>query len=229
MNFLSNHSPFTITATICAALAATILIAFLVMRPAITNVVKGWLLLGFGVFPIAAALSTNVQGYQTTQKRAFCGSCHVMEPHAGPSNDPKGWGLAAAHARNSAFGNENCYQCHADYGMYGTALTKIGGMRHVWLYYTKFRSMAPEEAAKEVVLRHPFPNQNCMHCHSTNAPQWNKIPDHRSTVADVRADKISCAGSGCHGYAHPQTKADAKRPSDETSPPRVDSDAGAAR
>ena len=70
MNFLSSHSPYTITAITCAALGATILIAFLVMRPAITNVVKGWLLLGFGVFPIAAAFSTNIK--------------HLLEPPPPP-------------------------------------------------------------------------------------------------------------------------------------------------
>ena len=38
------------------------------------------------------------------------------------------------------FGSENCYVCHANYGMFGTIVTKAGGMRHVWLYLTEYRN-----------------------------------------------------------------------------------------
>src|SRR5689334_9758398 len=113
--------------------AAGILVMHLVRRPRLdaeskTNT-KLWLLLGLGVFPIISAGSANVAGFKETQSRNFCGSCHVMEPHANDSRDPKSNALAAIHARNEAFGSENCYTCHKDYGMYGYVMTKMGGMR----------------------------------------------------------------------------------------------------
>ncbi|HEY8074405.1 MAG TPA: NapC/NirT family cytochrome c, partial [Labilithrix sp.] len=166
------------------------------------------LLLGLGVFPIAAAADANVQGYEETQAREFCGSCHVMGPYAEDSKDPSSKGLASRHARNPWFGAKSCYTCHADYGMYGTVLTKLGGMRHVWLYYTEFKDMPLDEAKQKIHIRKPFPNENCMQCHSTTLQGWSKSPEHRASLEDVRAGRVSCASAGCHGYGHPFSKPD---------------------
>jgi cytochrome c-type protein NapC len=164
------------------------------------------LLLGLGVLPIGAAATGNIQGYETTEKRAFCGSCHVMSKHASDSEDPTSKSLAARHARNKLFGEDNCYMCHANYGMYGTVLTKMGGMRHVWLYYTEYRSVPLGDALKTIHLREPYPNESCMECHSTDNAIWLRVPDHASSLDEVRAGRISCASGGCHGYAHPFDK-----------------------
>lgn len=204
---IDEHNLLTVAAIVCAAIAAVILVAFLVRRPSIESATtKLWLLAGLGVFPIASAMSANVQGYKATQHRAFCGSCHVMIPHASDSDDPKSNSLAAIHARNPYFGKDNCYTCHADYGMFGTVFTKIGGMRHVWLYATEFRRMSLEEAKTKIHLMKPYPNTNCMQCHTTSAPGWNKLPDHASAREAVLAEKIGCSSKGCHGVAHPLTK-----------------------
>ncbi|HEY1959357.1 MAG TPA: NapC/NirT family cytochrome c [Polyangiaceae bacterium] len=192
----------------CGFASALILVAFLVRRPAITHAVKVWLLLGVGVLPLGAATTGNIQGYLTTEHRSFCGSCHVMSRHASDSEDPKSMSLAARHARNKLFGEDNCYMCHADYGMYGTVLTKMGGMRHVWLYYTEYRNIPLEQALPTIHLREPYPNRNCMECHSTQNVLWLRVPEHESSLDDVRADRISCASGGCHGYAHPFDKPD---------------------
>jgi hypothetical protein len=42
-----------------------------------------------------------------------------------------------------------------------------------------------------------------MQCHSTEVELWLQIPDHEETLKDLRADRITCASAGCHGYAHP--------------------------
>lgn len=193
-------------AVVSAVIAAVILLVHLVRRPAIRGTNKLWLLLGLGFFPIVTAGTSNIAGFEATQSRTFCGSCHVMEPHAGDSTDPKSLSLAATHARNDYFGDHNCYTCHKDYGMYGYVLTKMGGMRHVYLYLTEYRSMPLEESRHAIRILKPLPNDNCMGCHSTTAPRWNALPDHASALADVRSGKISCASAGCHGYAHPGTK-----------------------
>jgi nitrate/TMAO reductase-like tetraheme cytochrome c subunit len=196
-------SPLAILALACSVVAAVILIVFLVRRPALTHAVKIWLLLGLGVFPIGAATAGNVQGFEATKERSFCGSCHVMRLHAADSDDPASHSLAARHARNPMFGSANCYTCHADYGMFGTIVTKAGGMRHVWLYATEYRDTPIAEAKKTIRTLGPFPNGNCMECHSTHDELWLKKPDHRASLEDVRAGRVSCASEGCHGVAHP--------------------------
>ena len=196
-------SPLTTIALGCALASAIILIGYLVVRPVWTTGTKVLLLLGLGVFPIGAAMAGNVQGYERTKQRSFCGDCHVMEAHRDDSNDPKSTSLSSRHGRNKLFGDENCYTCHEDYGMFGTVLTKLGGMRHVWLYYTQYYSTTIAEAKEKIHLLQPFPNGNCMQCHSTEDMLWLQIPDHRETLDDTRADRISCASAGCHGYAHP--------------------------
>jgi cytochrome c-type protein NapC len=198
--------PIDDLALVCAAAAALILLGYLVRRPALTGAVKVWLLLGLGLLPIAAATAGNIEGFTATKKRAFCGSCHVMGPHAADSEDLKSTSLAARHARNALFGDENCYVCHADYGMYGTMTTKLGGMRHVWLYYTQYRHTPLEEAKKTIHLVRPYPNANCIQCHSTELDLWLNVPDHRSSLEEVRASRVSCASAGCHGFAHPFSK-----------------------
>ncbi len=196
-------TPLTFIALVCAVLSAGILLFYLVRRPPLTPATKIGLLLGLGVFPIGVAAAGNVEGFQATEKREFCGSCHVMAAHAADSEDRMSSSLSSRHARNKLFGNDNCYVCHADYGMYGTVLTKMGGMRHVWLYYTQYRTTTIEEAKNTIHLRQPFPNDNCMQCHSTEDLIWLKLPDHRAALEDVRADRVSCASKGCHGLAHP--------------------------
>jgi hypothetical protein len=196
-------SPLAILALACSAIAAAILIAFLVKRPALTRTVKIWLLLGLGVFPIGAAMAGNMQGFEATKERSFCGSCHVMGLHAADSDDLASHSLAARHARNPMFGSTNCYVCHADYGMFGTVVTKAGGMRHVWLYATEYRETPIEDAKQTIRIRRPYPNGNCMECHSTRDELWLKTPDHRASLEEVRADRVSCASEGCHGVAHP--------------------------
>lgn len=189
-----------------AAVAAVILLVFLWRRPALGADTKVWLLLGLGVFPIATATSANIEGFTAMESRNFCGSCHVMIPHASDSEDPKSTGLAAIHARNENFGEDNCYTCHKDYGMYGFVVTKFGGLRHVYYYLTEYWSMPLAESNHDIRIRVPFPNGNCMQCHSTMAPRWAKVPDHASSLEEVRRGALSCASAGCHGFGHPITK-----------------------
>ncbi len=205
----SSHSPFSWVTLASAAIAAVIIIGYLVRRPKLTGVTKLWLLAGLGVFPILTAGVGNVQGFEATTKRSFCASCHVMTEHTGDSDNLASTSLSARHARNKLFGDKNCYVCHADYGMYGTLLTKEGGMKHVYYYYLGgYRSLSMAEAKAKIRIHAPYPNENCMQCHSTEDKLWADRPDHKAALADVRADRISCASSGCHGLAHPYWRTD---------------------
>jgi nitrate/TMAO reductase-like tetraheme cytochrome c subunit len=188
-----------------AGAAAFILLMHLLRRPPLVRS-RLWLLLGLGVFPIGAAGTTNIAGFKATQSRKFCGSCHVMEPHARDVEDPQSRSLAAIHGRNHAFGQDNCYACHKDYGMYGYVITKMGGMGHVYWYLTEYHDMPLEQSKHAIRIKRPLPNENCMSCHTTTAPRWLGISDHASTLESVRSGQLSCASPGCHGYAHPVTK-----------------------
>jgi cytochrome c-type protein NapC len=197
-------SPLVVLSAGCAALSAAIIVTYLVARPPLVATTKLWLLLGLGVLPIGAAFAGNIQGFEATKERAFCGSCHLMTLHAADSDDSGSHSLAARHARNPMFGGENCYVCHADYGMFGTVVTKIGGLRHVLMNLTAFRNTSLDEARHTIRLREPGKmNGNCMQCHSTMDELWLRVPDHASALGGVRSGRIGCASEGCHGLAHP--------------------------
>jgi len=202
----SMHPALAGLATVSAVLAILILLWFLIRRPPLVPTVKVMLLLGFGVFPILAAFTGNVAGFQHSASRSFCGNCHVMEPWVADAEDPRSGSLAAVHARNHLFGYQNCYSCHADYGMFGTLLTKMGGMRHVYEYYTHYNSYTIQEAIEGIHIREPFSNDACLNCHSTHTPYWEGVEEHRSIADETRSGEASCTSSGCHGPAHPFSK-----------------------
>ena len=199
-------NPLLAAAIACAAGSAVLMLWYLVRRPALSHATKIVLLLGIGVLPIATATTGNVAGYEATKARSFCGSCHVMTPYSDDSADPASATLAARHARNAMFGDENCYACHANYGMYGTVLTKLGGLRHVYEYSLHYHGMSLAEARAAIHIREPFQNATCMHCHSTEAPIWNGVKEHASLIDRLRDGSVSCASAGCHGPAHPFSK-----------------------
>jgi cytochrome c-type protein NapC len=196
------RDPVALTCIAFAALSALLVIWYLAFRPPLTRLTKIALLFGIGVFPVGAAMTGNYVGFEATKARTFCGSCHVMKPYTQDSVDPRSTSLAARHARNALFGADNCYACHADYGMFGTVTTKLGGMRHVYEYVLHYRHMSLEEARTAIHIRHPFQNATCMQCHSTETPDWNAVRDHASLLDRVRSGAVSCASEGCHGPAH---------------------------
>ena len=178
------------------ALASAILIYWLVRRPPLRTGTKLWLLLGLGPLSIASAMLGNVANLEVSKERRFCGSCHVMVPYTEDAANPKSASLASVHSRNEWFGGESCYVCHADYGMFGVATTKIGGLHHVWDYYA--HDWGP--GSRPPALYKPFQNATCMRCHPQTGdrrPLAHEV--HRAVIED---GKTSCASIGCHGPVH---------------------------
>jgi len=209
-----SSDPFLWLALGSTAISVLLLGWYLVRRPPLTRATKLVLLLGIGVLPLMTAGTGNVAGYHATKTTTFCSSsCHVMTPYGNDSLDPASTTLAARHARNAEFGHENCYACHADYEMFGTITTKIGGLRHVYEYTFNYHQLSTEAALVKMEIRRPFANATCMRCHSTQNPTWNAVGDHASTLDRVRAGTLSCASEGCHGPAHPFSKAAKRRAS----------------
>ncbi len=200
----SHVSWLSLMALMAIAAAAAILLVFLVKNPPLDLRVKLWLFAGLGVFPFLGATSSTIAGMEATTERPFCGSCHVMAEHYEDSSDPLSQSLAARHSRNPMFGERSCYVCHADYGMYGYALTKASGMGHVYEYFLGgYREMTMEEAREKVHLRKPYDNTNCRQCHTASLKDWKRVPEHESLRTQLESNEVSCASSGCHGFAHP--------------------------
>ncbi len=205
---MAHSTPLTALTLVCALIAASICLHYLVRHPPLDLRTKLRLLLGLGVFPTLTAITSTVTGMEATTHREFCGSCHVMGAHYANATDPSAQSLAARHSRPPFFGDRSCYVCHADYGMYGYAMTKAGGMRHVYEYYLGgYKEMTLEEAEKKIHLRKPYDNTNCRQCHTTTASVWLSVADHQSLAKELEANRVSCTSAGCHGYAHPFTKA----------------------
>jgi cytochrome c-type protein NapC len=178
-------------------LAAIILIAWLIRRPPLRPSTKLWLFFGLGPLPIASALMGNVANLEVSKERRFCGSCHVMTPYTHDAQDPSSGSLAAVHSRNAWFGHESCYVCHADYGMFGTAATKLGGLRHVWDYYA--HDWGP--GARRPELYKPYNNGTCMRCHPQSGAR--RPLAHEVHAKMMEGGQVSCATKGCHGPPHP--------------------------
>jgi nitrate/TMAO reductase-like tetraheme cytochrome c subunit len=200
------YSLFIWACLACALVAAVILLWFLFVRPQLVRTTKILLLFGIGVFPIGSALTGNVVGFHHTMDRSFCNSCHTMGPYVLDSQNPDSTTLASMHAKNPEFGGHNCYTCHADYGMFGVVSTKISGMRHLWEYFAHYRDVPVADALPRIHLYTPYPNANCMHCHSTRLPGWVEVDEHNAAVDLIRSGELSCTGAGCHGPAHPFSK-----------------------
>ena len=200
---MSISDPLVLLALAFSACSAAILVWFLVRRPKLAWTTKVLLLFGLGVFPAATATTGNLAGFQQTKTRQFCGGCHVMEPFTDDAADITSLTLAARHSRNPSFGNDSCYACHADYGMFGAVTTKLNGLRHVYEYYTDYHRLTIAEAMPRIHLYKPYPNDNCRQCHSTRVPSWELVAEHAALDAEVRSGEVSCASEGCHGPIHP--------------------------
>lgn len=196
-----------LTALVSAGLAALILLDHLARRPALDAITRLRLLLGLGLLPAVAAAATTAEGMNRTTERTFCGSCHVMEAHLADVMNPESTSLAARHGRNAFSGESNCYICHANYGMLGYPLTKLTGMKHVYYYYLGgYRQMPLEQAVRDIVIEKPFPNSNCMQCHSGQLESFRGVREHTALQEDLESNKVACASAGCHGYSHPFSK-----------------------
>ena len=117
-------------ALICAVFSLIISAWYMVRRPHLHRTTKVMLLLGLGLLPAIVSLTGNIASFGYTMSRPFCGSCHVMGPYLRDAEDPKSNSLAAIHSRSHKFGGDSCYNCHADYQMFGAITTKASGNEH---------------------------------------------------------------------------------------------------
>jgi cytochrome c-type protein NapC len=200
-------SPLAIASLASCLLSAVVLVGFLVTNPVLTARIRMRLFFALGILPLAAAGTSTAYGLHRTTEREFCGSCHVMTKHLSDAMDPESTSLAARHTRNKMTGGQSCYVCHSDYSALGYPLTKLNGMNHVYQYYLNgYRQMPLETALHEIRVARPYPNGNCMQCHSGKLDSFQSVREHRALQTDLLANQVACASAGCHGYSHPFSK-----------------------
>ncbi len=145
----------------------------------------------------AAALGAGYNLKRSTETH-FCLSCHEMQPYGKSllidDNEP----LPAVHYQKRLVDrNAACYTCHRDYALFGDLTTKLNGLRHVWVHFTR-------GAPTPIKLYQPYSNANCLHCHA-GARGYETSKHHETSDAhltDMTSGKLSCLTKGCHGVTH---------------------------
>lgn len=175
---------------------SVVLIAILVVRPAITATRGGKILAFVALFilPVLSATMGTSEHMERSKQTQFCLSCHIMEPY-GKSlyvDDPTY--LAAAHFQNERVPrSQACYTCHTDYVMYGGLRAKLRGLRHLYAQYFG-TPMRP------IHLYHPYNNRECLHCHAGARSFQNSM--HMAMLDTLKTNEVSCLASGCHEVVH---------------------------
>jgi hypothetical protein len=121
-----------------------------------------------------------------------------MEPYGKSLHVDDSTYIPAAHYQNGRIPRDQaCYTCHTDYVLYGTALAKMRGFRHVYVQYFGHVTLP-------IKLYTPYSNRECLHCHEGSRSFEEGVVHSAdpSVMAAIKADKLSCIGSGCHSTIH---------------------------
>jgi cytochrome c-type protein NapC len=150
------------------------------------------------LLPVLSGVMGVSQHLEQSKTTDFCLSCHVMGDY-GKSLlvDDRGY-IPAHHYQNRLVPREKaCFTCHTDYTMYGDLKAKLRGLRHVYVQYLG-------TPAQPLKLYTPYNNRECLHCHA-GARSFEEGATHNvdpETLPAVKANKLSCASSGCHETIH---------------------------
>jgi nitrate/TMAO reductase-like tetraheme cytochrome c subunit len=179
-----------------AALVAGVglLLVEFVYRQRLTRRAYHWLLLvGMGILPSLALLSTTAVFLEETKTVGSCASCHVMDPFVNDMRNPDSRTLAARHYQNRWIADHQCHTCHMTYGVHGAWDAKLATARHWLLYVTN-------SWQKPIRHRGKYPNKNCLACHA-DTPRFQRVSSHTARIADLTSNDIGCIS--CHGAPHP--------------------------
>jgi len=163
---------------------------------------------GLCVLPIFMMFFGSFATFEGSKNVEFCHSCHTaMDPYVDDMRNKDSKTLASLHYNNRYIQVEQCYQCHADYGVWGTIKAKATGLRHLYYWITNAPTARGE---KEIKLYGSYQNDLCLHCHAGSQRFLNAEDGlHRDMAADFLVKdpktgetKTSCLD--CHGPAHPR-------------------------
>ena len=181
---------------VLAAVALMFLVGYAFVDRFFDDEVSGaeiWtLMLGVIILPSIALFAGFNSAMENSKSSQFCGtSCHVMQPYYEDLIDPESTNLAAVHYQNRYLRENQCYQCHTDYTMFGPLSSKVAGVKHVWNYYTG----SWDEPIK---LRGEYRISNCLVCHGEAK---NYLDLHGDYLEELAGGEASCLD--CHSDIHP--------------------------
>lgn len=157
-----------------------------------------WLLFfGLCVLPLPVMLLSNGVGLEQSKDVSFCESCHVMDPFLNDMKDRESDTLASQHYNNRFIQHGQCWTCHSDYGIFGTAEAKVGGLIDVYMYLTRSYELP-------ITLRHDYNFTICLNCHAQSA-LFQEEESHEGIVEEVLGGGMVC--TDCHELAHPEREA----------------------
>jgi nitrate/TMAO reductase-like tetraheme cytochrome c subunit len=155
----------SITVVLAAAIILVALVTVVLERRRPRAPALGFLrLLGLGALPLFLLPIGNFATFEGSKSVEFCHSCHsAMDPYVTDMWDPESPTLAAIHYRNRYIPQDECFQCHADYGIFGAAKAKANGLNHLYYWVTDSPT-----ARGERQIRHygPYRNELCLNCHA---------------------------------------------------------------
>lgn len=155
-----------------------------------------WKMLAFAamvVVPAGVVFLGNYHTFEGVHEVQACARCHVMRPMINDMRDPRSQTLAARHFKNGWIPQNQCYECHSDYGLSGGMAAKAEGYRHLARYTTRTYQ-------EPIVYKGHFPNDNCLKCHLGRAP-FEAVRSHSTVRGVLASSSMSCLS--CHGRPHP--------------------------
>ena len=174
----------------------TILMILVVVLPAGRSHGRGWRLVAFAVLFVLPLVITGMglgAHLDKAKSTEFCLSCHVMEPYGRSLKIDDADFVPANHFQNRRIDRDQaCYTCHTKYAMFGDLETKIGGLKHLWVYYGG-------EMPEKLELYQPYNNRECLHCHR-GARSYAENDMHLDMLGELESGEVSCLD--CHDLMH---------------------------
>lgn len=166
------------------------------------------------VLPLLILFLGSFSTLEGSKKTGFCHSCHsAMNLYVDDMRDKQSTTLAAVHYNKRLIQTDECYSCHADYGVWGTAEARGRGLIH--LYYWLMNS-ATARGEEQIKLYGPYQNSLCLYCHAGSQSFLESGRGVHVKFVDALLGKKPETGAPimgcgkCHGPAHPKL-ADKKR------------------
>jgi hypothetical protein len=162
---------------------------------------------GLCVLPVFMMLFGAFTTVERSKSVEFCHSCHsAMDMYVSDMRDPASDTLAAAHYAERWIPQNECYGCHADYGVWGSADAKLRGFAHL---YHWLRGSPTARGAEQIRVYRPYSNRICLGCHAGGKAFVASGRGVHLTIASNLVKKDPETGGevtscqACHGPVHP--------------------------
>lgn len=186
-------------------IAATIVIERRRFRPSVISSLR---FASLGVLPLLILFLGSFATLEGSKRTGFCHSCHTaMDLYVDDMKDKQSPTLAALHYKKRLIQTDECYSCHADYGVWGTAEAKGRGLIHLYYWLSNAATARGEE---QITLYSSYQNSLCLYCHAGSQSFLESGRGVHVKFADALLGRKPETGvplmacGKCHGPAHPR-------------------------